>query len=197
MLNPRLKPVRLLTLILSSALLFSCSGTPTSTQLQPQLSSIDNNKSLESSINWSVSSQDRRIAHYLIEISTGDDAAVLINESAGSKQIIEQALRRQWLKQGMTLVSSSPYQIDIQVIKLLSQVKQSTLSHEIDSNIVIKVQLNSETKTFSKTFKAKYSAQAPFQADIDELSEKLNTQLSQLLNEIVQDPELKSKLLQL
>lgn len=193
-----LKKISKNLLLLSSLLLTAaCSHSPSSVTLQPELLVKETDKSLQSNLTWNMNSQDQRIAHYLIEISSGDDAATLVNESQSSRLLIEKVLRRQWQEQGLRFTSDSSYKIDLQIIKLLAQVKQNNFSFDLNSNIIIKVKLSSENKTFSKTFTAHLTEEAPFSANVEKITEKLNTQLSQLLTEIVQDPELTAKLQQL
>lgn len=163
-------------------------------QVQPKISADKNQPVINSDISWSLSSQDRRIAHYLIEISAGDGPATLINESDSSHRIILQTLNKQWLAQGLNISPKSDYKIQIQLIKLLAKVTQSTYKHEINSEVVIKIQLNANNKIFSKTFNSRSISEAPLNANSNKISKQLNTQLSEVLTEIVKDPELNSQL---
>lgn len=185
--------------MLSTLLLTACATAPTSLQLTPELENNTSIKKAESEHTWALNSDDFRTARYLIAISSGDDVATLVNESASSRAIIEKTLQSHWSQKGLhfTDKKNNPYKVQIQLIKLLAEVEQGTLSHESDINVVIKIQLSSDKKTFSKTFRSHYEEKSPFSADINALSEQLNTQLSQLLNQIVQDKELNAKLLQL
>ena len=191
-----LKRIRLITLTLTTLFLISCSSAPRTMLLEPELINADKQQSFDSNLNWSLSSQDQRIAHYLIEISTGDDVATLINEQKSSRLVIQQALYEAWSGQNLNFTDKNVYKIDIQLIKLLSEVEQSSFSHQVNSNIVIRIQLSSDLKTFNKTFRSHFHSKHPFKASNDKISEQLNTQLSQVLNEIVHDPELNSKLQQ-
>lgn len=180
-------------LIVSAVLLMACSTSPSSVELQPELSLKDGDL-LQDSLIWRVGSQDKRIAQYLIEITKGDNAARLINESRNSRVIIENVLRQQWIKQGLTIQADGANIIDIQLIKLLAKVEQNSLSYKIDSNIIIIVKLHAGNKKFSKTFNSRFGKEGVFTADVEKVTEQLNDQLSQLLNEIVQDSELNAKL---
>jgi uncharacterized lipoprotein len=191
-----LKRMRLIVLMLSTFFLLSCSSTPTTMLLEPELINSGKAQALSNNVNWSLSSQDQRIAHYLIEITTGDDVATLINEQKSSRLIIQQALYDEWMTRDLIITENSSYKIDIQLIKLLAQVEQSSFSHQVNADIVIRVELSSEQKTFNKTFKSHFHSKRPFTANSVKVSEQLNTQLSQLLNQIIQDPELNSKLQQ-
>jgi len=167
--------------------------------LTPKLDASSIGAQQESDQKWLLDSQDLRTARYLIAISSGDDVATLINESSSTRVLVEETLQAHWKKQGHLFTSDvyNEYKIDIQLIKLLAKVEQATFSHQSEMNVVIKVQLDSDKATFSKTFRSHYEEKAPFSADVDELSQQLSTQLSQLLDQIVQDPELNAKLLQL
>ncbi|PKH04069.1 hypothetical protein CXF72_02960 [Psychromonas sp. MB-3u-54] len=188
------KKIRFLTLVSATFFLFSCSNVPNTMQVQPNITTEKKIPAINGDINWSLSSQDRRIAHYLIEISAGDDVATLVNESNSSRLIIQQHLNEQWLAQGLNISSDNAHKIDVQLIKLLAKVKQSTYKHKINSEVVIKIQLKSNNKTFSKTFNSRTLSEAPLNADGVKISAQLNKQLSLLLTEIVIDPELNSKL---
>jgi len=184
-------------LIISAVLLTACSSTPASIQLRPELSVVQTTQPLQSKSSWSIGSQDQRIAHYLIEISSGDDVATLINESQSSRLIIEKSLRKQWIKEGLTYQADSPAKIEVQLIKLLAKVEQKNLTYKNHSKIVINIKLRTENKIFSKTFTSRFTKEGIFTPEIKALSAQLNTQLSQLLNEIIKDPELNAKLQQL
>ena len=192
-----LKNFRLTILIISTLLLVACSTSPISMQLQPELSSNQAAVPLTSKTIWEINSQDHRIAQYLIEVTKGEGAATLINESKSSRLIIENTLQQQWSKRGLRFNTNSTDKINIQLIKLLAKVEQKTLTHNIDSKIVIKVELNTKKQLFRKIFTAHLTKEGAFTANIKKVSEQLNIQLSQLLNEIIQDPQLNVKLQQL
>lgn len=187
------------TLILSILLLSACSNTPSSLQLTPKIDENITATSIKSNKQWLIGSQDLRTERYLIAISSGDDVATLINESTSTRALVEKTLQAHWIKQGhlFTHKNSNNDKIEIQLLKLLAEVEQSTMSHETDINLIIKVQLKSNDTTFSKTFRSHYEEKAPLNASVNDLTEQLNTQLSQLLDQIVQDTELNDKLLQL
>ena len=178
-------------------LLIACSTPPLSMQLQPELAANQPSRPLTNKADWGIGSQDQRIAQYLIEITKGEGAATLVNESQSSRLIIENTLQQQWSKNGIRFTADSTDKINIQLIKLLTKVEQNPLSHKINSTIVIKVELSTKGKVFSKTFRSRFTKEGPFSADIKKTGKQLNIQLSQLLTEIVQDPQLNAKLKQL
>lgn len=191
------KPIRKLLIVICTTSIFACTSYPHSVQLTPELSSSQSETQLASQLKWNIQSQDQRIAHYIIEIINGDNAATLINESQSSRINIHNALHNQWQEQGLTIASDSENKVDIQLIKLLAKVEQKSFSHNISSNIVIRVKLTSENRVFSKTFNSRATQEGAFSADSEQLTKKLNDQLSHLLQEIIQDSELNAKLQQL
>ena len=92
--------------------------------------------------------------------------ARLVNESTSTRVMIEKLLQDQWQKQGFKFSDKKghSHQLEVQLIKLLAEVEQGTLSHEIDSNVIVKIQLRSDKTTFSKTFRSHYEEKAPFNA---------------------------------
>ena len=186
-------------LLLSALFLSACSSTPSSVQLTPKLDKNITLTKVEDNKQWLLNSQDLRAERYLIAISSGDDVATLINESVSTRTLIEKTLQTHWVKQGHQFANSSinGYQIDIQLLKLLAEVEQNTVSHETDINVVIKIKLKSNKTSFSKTFRSHFEEEAPFSPSIEDLTTKLNTQLSKLLNQVVQDQEFNDKLKQL
>lgn len=191
--------LKFILLLLSALFLSACANTPNSLKLTPQIDKNISINKVESKNSWSLQSVDLRNARYLIAISSGDDVATLFHESISSSLTIGKILHSHWLKQGVNFTDKKPnsQQIEIQVIKLLAEVEQSSFSHESDINLLIKIRLNTEQTTFTKTFRSHFEQKSPFSADVEALETQLNTQLSQLLNQIVQDPELNAKLAQL
>jgi len=184
-------------LLLSLFLLAACTTSPLSIQLHPQLTDKESRAQLEGQIEWQINSEDLRIAHHLIEITDGEKAALLVNESQSSRLIIENALQQQWRQSGLNFKTDSVNKITIGLLRLLAEVEQNSLTHNTSSQIVLKVELSNEKRVFSKFFRSRFTKEGPFTADIKKVAAQLNTQLSQLLNEIVQDQEVNAKLLQL
>ncbi|WP_413701685.1 YajG family lipoprotein [Psychromonas sp. KJ10-10] len=191
--------LKLVAILLSTLLLATCSSTPTSLELTPKLQGNITGEPVQSQQDWLIKSKDLRTARYLIAISSGDEVAQLINESTSTRQTVERLLQHNWQKQGhlFTNKENHSHQIEIQLIKLLAEVEQRTLSHETEINAIIKVQLQSNQRTYSKTFRSHYEEKSPLSAKVNSLATQLNEQLSQLLEQILQDEELNNKLLNL
>lgn len=180
--------------ILSTLLLIACTTPQTSVKLEPELSIKPSDNLTSNKVSWNIKSQDRRIAHYLIEISEGDGVAKLINESSSSRSLVENMLIKEWQQQGLTVDYDSRNIITVQLLKLLANVEQKQLSFDNKADIAIRIEVKTASDTFTKTYKSRFKQEGVFNADSDKISHQLSIQLSQLLNEIVQDPELNSQL---
>jgi uncharacterized lipoprotein len=191
--------LKLSALLLSTLFLSACSTPPSSLNLTPELNKNIIINEVQSKDQWRITSKDLRTARYLIAISSGDDVATLVNESTSTRLIIEKLLQNHWVKQGhrFTDKKGNSHQIEVQLIKLLAEVEQGTVSHQTDINVIVKIQLLSHKRTFSKTFRSHFEEKSPFNADVESITTQLNTQLSQLLDQVVQDPELNDRLLHL
>ncbi|WP_041771403.1 YajG family lipoprotein [Psychromonas sp. CNPT3] len=177
-------------------ILSACSSQPQNS-VALQLPTINApTTSLQSNMTWQLTAMDRRIAHYLIAISDGDDVATLINEKNSTLMLIKTRLQNAWEKQQLNIkdANDSAPKIEIHLIKLLTNVQQNTFSYTQSGQIQIKISLSTQQKHFSKMFSQNYSQEGAFKADVNDLTTNLNTQLTTLLNSITQDTELNAKL---
>ena len=193
MLNTYSKLVAMLTLLFTLA---SCASLPTDININPELDLEKNTYTFKQSDTWQIASQDLRVARHLIEIIDGDNVAQLINEQQSLRLLVEKSLTQAWINNKLKVNKSSEHQANIKLIKALATVTESTLSYDVDSQMVIKIELNYQGKNFVKLFRSNKQWDAAFSTSAAGITEQLNVQISQLLNQIIQDPELNSKLQQ-
>ena len=188
--------LKYLLIILCSLTLISCASIPTHIDIKPQLDLKTTAYRFNNQQAWQVSSQDLRVARHLIEIIDGDNVAQLVNEQQSLRLLIENNLTQTWLNNGLKVDDESAYKIDIQLIKALTTVIEPIISYDVETQMIIKVQLTHKNKVFVRLFRSNHQWEAPFATNIDRITKELNIQLSQLLNQIIQDPELNAKLQQ-
>ncbi|MEJ6122538.1 YajG family lipoprotein [Vibrio sp. 2-Bac 85] len=193
MLNTYSKLVAMFTLLFTLA---SCASLPTDININPELDLEKNTYTFKQSDTWQIASQDLRVARHLIEIIDGDNVAQLINEQQSLRLLVEKSLTQAWINNKLKVNKSSEHQVNIKLIKALATVTESTLSYDVDSQMVIKIELNYQGKNFVKLFRSNKQWDAAFSTSAAGITEQLNVQISQLLNQIIQDPELNSKLQQ-
>ncbi|TEW54371.1 hypothetical protein E2R68_08850 [Psychromonas sp. RZ22] len=143
---------------------------------------------------WQINSQDYRIARHLIEIVDGDNVAQLINERQSLRVLVENNLKQAWITNKLKTANVSDYKVDIRLIKALTTVTEGAVSYNASTQMIIKVQLTYQDKSFVKLFRSNNQWEAPFSTNVSRIREELNKQLSQLLNQIIKDQELNDKL---
>jgi len=183
-----------LFIIVSLVALTACSSLPTAINLAPELNLDEQSYQFNQSEIWKVNSQDLRVARHLIEIVDGDNVAQLINEQQSIRLLIENSLKQAWITNGLSIADQSEYEIDIQLIKALTTVTEPTMSYEVETQMMLQVQLTHKNKKFAKLFRSNHQWEAPFSTSISRITEEINTQLTELLMQVVKDEEINAKL---
>ncbi|WP_413692840.1 YajG family lipoprotein [Psychromonas sp. KJ10-2] len=185
-------------LLLSASILtlLGCTATPSYTNITPQLQLESNRQVFTNQQPWKIDSQDLRIARYVIEISSGDGVATLINEQQSLRLLVEKSLTQAWTDNNLKLDNNSDYQVDIKLVKALAKVTESTLSYDASSQMIVDVALSHQGKHFHKIFRSTKQWDGAFANQVNNITEQLNKQLSLLLKQIVEDQELNSQLQQ-
>ncbi len=133
---------------------------------------------------------DTRSANFVARFNQGNDAAKLVSPSETPRQQLDQVFRQGFTKAGYVIDPSSPQHIQIQLEKLLTDVKDSALSYEAENNIVINVIASNKVKTFTKRYSGQNKVSGPFSSNFATLELAMNTLLNELTSKIINDPEL-------
>lgn len=181
-------------MIISLFTLISCASLPTDINISPDLDLQKGAYTFTNKKAWQVDSQDLRVARHLIEIVDGNNVAQLINEQQSLRLLIESNLTRAWVSNKLKVQKASDYKVDIKLIKALATVTEATLSYEVASQMIIKIELSHQGNTFVKLFRSNKQWEAAFSTDAADITKQLNAQLSLLLNQILEDQELNTKL---
>lgn len=185
-----------LFIIVSLFTLISCASLPTDISISPELDLQKAAYTFTNKKAWQVDSQDLRVARHLIEIVDGNNVAQLINEQQSLRLLVESNLTRAWVSNGLKVQKVSDYKVDIKLIKALATVTEATLSYDVASQMIIKIELSHQGNTFVKLFRSNKQWEAAFSTDAVDITKQLNAQLSLLLNQILEDQELNTKLQQ-
>jgi len=183
-----------LSIITSLLTLISCTSTPSYTNIMPVLNIEKGAYTYTNTQPWKIDSQDERIARHLIEIVDGDKVAQLINEQQSVRLLIEKSLTQAWVSNQLKTDPTSDYKIDIKLVKALATVTENTASYDVSSQMMIKVGLTHQGKSFIKLFRSNKEWDAAFSANINDITKRMNKQLSLLLTQIVEDQELNEQM---
>ncbi len=182
-----MKPI--IPLLITAVTLFGCAtNTPTHMALNPQTPAITAKASQETQI--AIEMIDTRSANFVARFNQGDDAAKLVSPSETPRQQLDQVFRQGFTNAGYVIDPSSPQHIQIQLEKLLTDVKDSALSYEAENNIIINVIASNKVKTFTKRYTGHNKVSGPFSSNFATLELAMNTLLDQLTSKIINDPEL-------
>lgn len=183
-----------LSIVVGLFTLMSCASLPTDIKINPELELEKDAYTFTNTEAWQINSQDLRVARHLIEVIDGNNVAQLINEQQSLRLLIESNLTRAWVSNKLKTNEASDYKVNIKLIKALATVTESTLSYEVASQMIIKIELSNQSSTFVKLFRSNKQWDAAFSTNASNITEELNTHLSQLLNQVLQDQELNTKL---
>ena len=185
-----------LVLMVSLFTLISCASLPTDISLSPELNLEKGAYRFTNTKAWQIDSQDLRVARHLIEIVDGNNVAQLINEQHSLRLLIESNLTRAWVSNQLNTSQASDYKVNIKLIKALATVTEATFSYEVESQMIIKIELSQQGNTFVKLFRSNKQWEAAFSTNAGDINKELNMQLSQLLNQILEDQDINTKLQQ-
>lgn len=176
--------------------LVGCAATPTHISLTPALDLSKQSYHFTNQQAWQVMSKDSRVAHYLIEIVNDGNIAKLVDEQTSARLVVESNLTKGWINNKLNVNPSSDSKIEIDLIKALATVTQSSVSNDVSSQMMIQVTLKHRGDTFVKMFRSNRQWNAAFAASVAGIREELSTQLSVLLTQILEDEQLNKKLQQ-
>jgi len=183
-----------LVILISLLTLMSCTSIPTHTNIEPTINLTNSTYTFTNTHLWKIKSQDQRIEHHVIEIVDGDNVAQLINEQQSLRLLVEKSLSSAWANNKLKIDQTSDYQVDIQLVKALATVTESTFSYDVTSEMKIKVVLTHQGNVFVKLFRSGKQWDAAFSTKTEAITKQLDQQLSQLLEQIINDQELNSQL---
>lgn len=141
-----------------------------------------------------LESQDLRTASYVVVIHGDSEPATLLGATQNLRQLVADQLSERWQQQGVRLDPGADTHIRIELQQLLAEVKQGSFSHSINSNIRIKVDYNDASGSFSKLFRSTATREGVLKVNILKLQQQLSEQLASVLDDIINDEQLRRRL---
>lgn len=141
-----------------------------------------------------LESQDLRTASYVVVILGDSEPAELYGAGQNLRQLIADTLSERWQQQGVTIDPRATPRLRIELVQLLAEVEQGTLSHQINSNIRIKMDYADGNTSFSKLFRSTATREGVFKVKLDKVQQQLSEQLASVLDDIINDEQLRQQL---
>ena len=145
---------------------------------------------------WQVTSEDLRVERNLIEIVKDSKVKKLVDEQVSLRLVIEDKLTKAWENNKLNINPSADGKINIQLIKSVARVTESSVSYDVASQMMIQVTVKNKGETFVKMFRSSKNWNAAFATSISGVRDELSTQLTILLAQIINDEQLNQKLQQ-
>ncbi|WP_199610959.1 YajG family lipoprotein [Flocculibacter collagenilyticus] len=162
-----------------------CSQTPTSLILQPSLDSHSIPPQLSG---FRLNVVDERAQPAIAFIHKDDQLTAKISASTPAQQLISNALTP---AKNFNPVATKV--LNVAITKLHSDVKQSSVSHEVANYIELTLTLNNQQQTFTKSYQGNSQYKGPLKYDIAVLEKELNMLISNVLTEALADEELQQQ----
>jgi len=170
--------------------LAACSTAPTHLIVAPELSSIANHHYNEKQLQLNV--VDMRTSNHIVQILKEGKAATILSSQQRLEKIINKTLTEAWKNQGITFNYLSEEKINITIDKAVISVKQSAMSYDTQSEIILQVKISNAKETLTNSFKIRSNSEGPLQADIAVLERDFNQQLSRLLSNILASKDIQT-----
>ena len=176
-------------IICSTLFLASCSShAPNLIVLNPEVSEVTQNQS--DNIPLSIKTIDTRKANYVVRFNNKDDAARLVSPFQSPRQQLAVIFQDGFSQAGYQLSANSDRQLQIQLEQLLTNVNESFLGYQADTNIIINVIATKGNQTLTKRFDAKGKLKGSMSADFASLEQEINQLITKLSTDIINDNEL-------
>ncbi|MFT5757144.1 MAG: putative lipoprotein [Alteromonadaceae bacterium] len=184
-----MKKLTLYTILITTIALTSCASAPKHIVISPDVIVNVTKDYQGQSINLRLI--DRRAATHIVQILKEKQAATLISSQQIITEIIDEALRPQLIKQGLTLTSQAENNFDVIIDTALISVQQDLLKYQASSVIVLIAKISNAEQTLTKTFTIKGSSNGPLSADNAVLARDFNQQLAKIISQLVNNNEIK------
>ncbi len=177
------KQLKIIKVIIVSALFTACTSTPTHLIVAPVLTAKNTNVLYQSNLQLQVT--DLRIANHVVQISKEGQAATVLSAQQSLDEIVANTLKEHWQGQGLNFTTMASKSMTIVIKRAMIRVKQELLSYQADSEIIIVVKIDNGKKVLTSTFKSTGNSEGPLQADIAVLERDFNDNLSTVLQQIL------------
>ena len=182
----------LLTLLLPALLLGGCASVPQQVILAPTLIPQQYNPDTLSEIDLDV--VDNRRQRHLLQIKQGSEQRKLLSANRSPGKLLNQTITQGLSQQGYQLTPTANVVMTVEIEKMLINLNQETVEYQANNDIALKVIVKKEGKTLTKRFSSKGESHGPLKADVSVLERLFNEQLGQLINQLLNDSQIKDYL---
>ncbi len=181
-----MKRLLLLTCLL---LLVGCAKQPVIANLNPRLGEQPTGL-YRGGMSAAISGQDARKTSEVVVFMNDQPASRLVNISA-PRDLIGARLTTGLQDQGLAIEPSSPVHVKFIINELLVQVTHQKMLYNAEAKTHIVLTVDNRGAVFTRVFKREAYNDSATRPDLPDLEGMLNTQLADILQQIVQDEEIR------
>lgn len=182
------------TLLLLTALFLGACAThwPETAYINPQI--IPSNQQYYSGQSITLEGVDRRQAAYVISVKKKAKAPVLVGTERPLATLLSEKLADGLRSQGLNVGNIGSTNLRLEVLNAAVHVEEGTFTYTTKSKVSLRASADYQGNRVSKQFNATSSKEGPGQPDIAELESILDLQLGDLLQQILNDQQLRGYL---
>lgn len=178
--------------LLSLFLLAGCAGTPQEIILSPTLPPQQYEQGELSDV--TLNTTDNRRQRHLLQIRQKGEQHQLLSASRSPSKLLDETITQGFIQQGYRVTPNANIVMTIDIEQLLINLNQNMVNYQAQNDITLKVTVNKPGKTLTKRFSSKGESHGPLKADVTVLERLFNEQLGQLVNQLLNDRQLKDYL---
>lgn len=181
-----------LSLLLPLLLLGGCASMPKEVVLAPTL--IPQQYSPEALSTVDLDVVDNRPQRHLLQIQQGEEKRKLLSANRSPGKLLNQTISEGLSQQGFRLTPTAEVVMTVEIEKMLINLNQEVVKYQAENDIALKVIVKHHGKTLTKRFASKGESHGPLKADVTVLERLFNEQLGQLINQLLNDSQIKEYL---
>lgn len=137
-----------------------------------------------------ISGKDSRKSQDVVVYLSDEPPTGLANISA-PQDLISAKLADGLKRQGLRIEPSAPVHLNFDINELLVRVSRSKMLYTAEGNTFISLTVENRGTVFNKTYKREATKDSATRPDLPALEEMLNTQLADIVQQVLQDDEVR------
>lgn len=170
-------------------LLVGCAKQPVIANLNPRLGE-QSAGIYRGGMSASISGRDARKSEEVVIFMNDQPASRLANVIA-PQDLISSRLTTGLRNQGLAIEPSSPVHLKFLINELLVRVTHEKMLYNADAKTYITLTVENRGTVFTKVFKREANKDSATRPDLPDLEGMLNTQLADIVQQIIQDEEIR------
>ncbi|WP_167505855.1 YajG family lipoprotein [Desulfosediminicola flagellatus] len=142
-----------------------------------------------------IRGEDSRMHPEIVEFKIGDDPILRVPSLTPPHALITKQLADGFLDQGMTFTTASEARILLNIKELLVTVTKPKMLYQADAKSRITLQITNGSATLTKKYDRETSKESATRPKIPTLENMLNNQLKDIIEQILEDEDIRSAIL--